>query len=141
MRTQSFISEIDEMRQTPSNVEHCSGPEGKKRRGPIESCTYSVSKQRTTPRDSALKLLSLTCGCWICVSTSDLNCSRQQACPGPAAIRRRSAYRCIFFRASGTTKFGSSSPYRPHEAERVLVLSQSVTVVPVPLIYDTTAGR
>ena len=119
------------MRQTLSNVEHCSGLEGKKRRGPMESCTLEVSKQSATPRDSAFKLLSLMCGCWICVSTSDLNCSRQQPRPGPAAITRRSAYRCIFFRASGTTDFGSSSPYGPHEAEGVLVLSQSVTGVPV----------
>ncbi|XPS81745.1 hypothetical protein M3J09_013673 [Ascochyta lentis] len=83
-----------DVRQTLRNVEHFPGLEGKKRREPIEGCTHEVSKQSATTRDSAFKLSSLMCACWICVSTPDLTCSRQQPRPGPAAITRRSAYAC-----------------------------------------------
>ncbi|KAF1364292.1 hypothetical protein EJ07DRAFT_151584 [Lizonia empirigonia] len=106
------------MRQTLRNVEHCSGPEGKKRRGPIERCTHEVSKQRATPRVSALWLSSLMCGCWICVSTSDLTCSRQQARRGPPRYRgvaRTAAYSSVLLVQPVSVVRRLT---RPHEAGR-----------------------
>lgn len=139
------------VRQTPSNVDRTSGREPKKRREPIERETREVSKHSATTRDSAFKLLCLRCGCWICVSTVDLLCSRQRPRPDPGASGRRSAPICSLLlysilpaqtawllilcntKVDGPTATGWPQP-PPRPWERCIA---SVSKGPCAWIYDT----